>query len=87
MFKSSVNNDFQLKVSGYDYSTSFTHIDHEDAKNIEYWAPEMISKEDVGDQKFKVDIWALGILTFYIIEGLTPFYDESGLDSELLTEE
>jgi hypothetical protein len=47
----------------------------------------MISKEDVGDQKFKVDIWALGILTFYIIEGLTPFYDESGLDSELLTEE
>ena len=74
MFKSSNDDDFALKVSGYDFSTSFTHAtSHENISSLEYWAPELMSKEDVGDHKYKVDIWALGVLAYSMIDGFTPF--------------
>ncbi len=86
MFKSTNNDDFALKVSGYDFSTSFTHtIIHKNTSSLEYWAPELLSKDEVGDHK--VDIWALGILAYSMIDGFTPFYDESGVDSEILSED
>jgi serine/threonine protein kinase len=88
MFKSTINEDLELKVSGFDFSTSFTNaVIQENISSVEYWAPEMISQEEVGDQKFKVDIWAVGILAYSMIDGFTPFYDEAGLESELLSEE
>ena len=50
MFKSAINEDLELKVSGFDFSTSFTNaIVQENISSVEYWAPEMISQEDVGD--------------------------------------
>ena len=41
---------------------------------LEYTAPEIIRGEN-GDSK--VDIWSLGVLTYTIIEGMSPFYDET----------
>jgi serum/glucocorticoid-regulated kinase 2 len=37
-------------------------------------APELIRGE-VGDSK--VDIWSVGALTYNIIEGMSPFFDET----------
>ena len=86
MFKSSNDDDFALKVSGYDFSTSFSHATiHENTSSLEYLAPELLSKNEVGDHK--VDIWALGILAYSMIDGFTPFYDESGVDIEILSED
>jgi serine/threonine protein kinase len=42
--------------------------------DLEYNAPELIRGE-VGDSK--VDIWSLGALAYYIIDGMSPFYGET----------
>jgi hypothetical protein len=36
----------------------------------------MISNEEIGDQKDKVDIWALGVLAYCIIDEVSPFNHE-----------
>ena len=40
----------------------------------EYLAPEIVGRRPYG---FEVDWWALGILTFELLFGKTPFYDEN----------
>jgi len=40
-------------------------------------APEMIQEKPYD---FKVDIWALGILLFELIQGFAPFQGETGQD-------
>jgi len=42
---------------------------------FEYMAPEMIQKKPYD---YKIDIWALGILLFELIQGFAPFKGESG---------
>lgn len=43
----------------------------------EYMAPEMIQEKPYD---YKVDIWALGILLFELIQGVAPFRGENGQD-------
>lgn len=40
-------------------------------------APEMIQEKPYD---YKVDIWALGILLFELIQGVAPFRGENGQD-------
>ena len=35
---------------------------------VAYMAPELVSTENIGHSS-KVDIWALGVLTFYLLSG------------------
>lgn len=44
-------------------------------------APEMIQKKPYD---YKIDIWALGILLFELIQGFAPFRGETG--EEVITE-
>lgn len=41
---------------------------------IEYMAPEILNKKSYN---YKVDIWALGVLYYELIEGLSPFAGKS----------
>jgi serine/threonine protein kinase len=47
MFKSSISNDYSLKVSGYDIFTNT--IKEDSASNIEYCPPEILRNEEVGE--------------------------------------
>ena len=75
MFYSLIDNDFNIKVQGFEFATSFTNTNNKVNKSdLEYMAPELIRGE-VGDSK--VDIWSVGALTYNIIEGMSPFFDET----------
>ncbi len=65
MFKSSISNDFSLKVSGYDIFSSFSNtVLQDNLCNIEYYPPEIVRNGDVDNQNSKVDIWAIGVLAY-----------------------
>ena len=40
-----------------------------------YMAPELV-RETAYD--FKVDVWAIGVITYILMSGFPPFYDKSG---------
>lgn len=48
---------------------------------FQYMAPQMIQKKPYD---YKIDIWALGILLFELIQGFAPFRGETG--EEVITE-
>lgn len=73
MFLSNSSDEFRIKITGFEYATSFSNTTiSANNSELEYTPPEVLNKQ-VGD--YKVDIWAVGILTYFIIEGCTPFYD------------
>ncbi len=58
-----------------------THLDPDEvvkvsAATVEFAAPEIVEKEAVG---FATDMWAVGVLTYVILSGLSPF---GGVDDE-----
>src|SRR5690606_18345407 len=61
--------DFGLSVvSGFDFITSST------LGTVNYITPEVINGEDYN---CKVDIWALGIIMYYLFFEILPFKDKS----------
>jgi serine/threonine protein kinase len=66
MFKSTISDEYLLKVSGYDIFT--TTIKEDSASSIEYCPPEILINEEVDEHLNKVDIWALGVLSYAIID-------------------
>ena len=62
-------------MQGFENASSFTNKNIKtNISDIEYCAPEILNG-GVGDAK--VDIWALGAVTYAIIESLSPFYCET----------
>lgn len=75
MFTSVIDNDYQIKVQGFEFATSFKSAEKKVKKSdLEYNAPEIIRGEV---PSAKVDIWSLGALAYNIIDGMSPFYDET----------
>ncbi len=75
LFSSTNITDFTIKVQGFERATSFTNNTIKTNKSdIEYDPPEIL-KGEKGDSK--VDIWALGVLAYTIIDSMSPFWDES----------
>ena len=62
-------------VQGFDYVSSFTNKTiKRNLSDLQYISPEVL-KEELGDSK--VDIWALGVLAYNIIDDLSPFVQET----------
>ncbi len=75
MFTSVIDNDYQIKVQGFEFATSFKSAEKKVKKSdLEYNAPEIIRGEVASA---KADIWSLGALAYNIIDGMSPFYDET----------
>ena len=75
MFTSVIDNDYTIKVQGFEFATSFKSAEKKVKKSdLEYNAPEIIRGEVASA---KVDIWSLGALAYNIIDGMSPFYDET----------
>lgn len=59
--------DFGFSINRYDERP------HSRVGTLEYMAPELVSgKVDTFDEK--IDIWAIGVLTYECIAGVSPFY-------------
>jgi serine/threonine protein kinase len=66
-------------VQGFDYASSFTNTKiNKNLADLQYISPEVL-KEEIGNSK--VDIWALGVLAYNIIDDLSPFAEESDLET------
>ena len=72
MFLSSDKNNFQLKMIDFGFAQKFD-------RNVGmtlilgsplYMAPELVKRQNYDD---KVDIWALGCVTYLLLSGQTPF--------------
>ena len=75
IFKSNNKDNFELLVQGFDYVSSFTNKTiKRNLSDLQYISPEVL-KEELGDSK--VDIWALGVLAYNIIDDLSPFVQET----------
>ncbi len=60
-------------VQGFDFVSSFTNTKIKvNLSDLQYISPEVI-KGEIGDSK--VDIWALGVLAFRIIDDISPFIE------------
>jgi aurora kinase len=46
-----------------------------DSSTLDYLPPEMVEGKDHNE---KVDLWALGVLTYEFLVGVPPFEDLSG---------
>ena len=72
MFTSTIPKDFQLKLIDFGFAEQF---DREKGMTLVlgsplYMAPELVKKQTYDD---KVDIWALGCITYQLLSGQTPF--------------
>lgn len=72
MFVSSNKKDFQLKLIDFGFAQRF---DRKKGMTLVlgsplYMAPELVRRLNYDD---KVDIWALGCVTYLLLSGLTPF--------------
>ena len=48
----------------------------------EFVAPEVVQYEDISSE---TDIWSLGVLTFILLSGASPFLDEQDDDQRTLS--
>eukprot|EP01126_Amoeba_proteus_P064675 TRINITY_DN9079_c0_g2_i1.p1 TRINITY_DN9079_c0_g2~~TRINITY_DN9079_c0_g2_i1.p1 ORF type:complete len:274 (-),score=56.27 TRINITY_DN9079_c0_g2_i1:316-1137(-) len=74
-----VNDSLNLHLTGFHCSTIKDRIKF--IGSISYMAPEMIRKETYTN---KVDVWAIGIITYSLLYGSPPFDGED--DDEVLME-
>ena len=44
-----------------------------DCGTLDYMAPEILAKEQYDE---KCDMWALGVVAFFLLSGVPPFYHE-----------
>ena len=76
-----LNDQGQLKMYDFRFSRSLKGSDTAGTLcgTPEYLAPEMILQTG---HSFPADLWALGVLTYEMLCGATPFGDESGASSD-----
>ena len=48
----------------------------------EFVAPEVVQYEDISSQ---TDVWSLGVLTFILLSGASPFLDDNEDDQTTLS--
>ena len=69
-----INKDNQAKLCDFGFA-SILEYRSTLCGTFQYMAPEMIQKKPYD---YKIDIWALGILLFELIQGYAPFRGETG---------
>lgn len=69
-----IDNEGYLKLVDYSFSKVIIDRTYTLCGTPEYMAPEILKNEGHG---FAVDWWALGILLFEMLVGITPFYDDN----------
>ena len=62
-----------IKVCDFGLSAEISQKDYEWCGTLEFMAPEMLRKEDYGQE---VDCWAVGCVLYELIFGSSPFYDD-----------
>ena len=72
MFVSENEKDFQLKLIDFGFAQKF---DRSEGMSLVLGSPLYMAPELVKRMKYdeKVDIWALGCITYLLLSGLTPF--------------
>ena len=77
---STEDNSLKVKIIDFGFSTAFSKGDLE-CGTPNFMAPELLEKGKNVYCTKKVDVWALGVLLFYLCEGRYPFkgYDEKDL--------
>lgn len=72
---------FDVKLVDFGLANKITTIDGEPVERIgaaEFMAPEKVAGENVG---VAADIWNIGVLTFILLSGVSPFNGESQADT------
>lgn len=75
IFESKNHDDFKLKVQGFDHASSMTNTKIKPNRTDLQFIPPEVLQGHIGDAF--VDIWAVGVLTYFIIDEITPFLDET----------
>ena len=69
------NDDGYIVLSDFTLTAKYSNKKLQDFTGTpDYMSPEMIEKEG---HDYTVDWWALGILTYELLKGSTPFYHEN----------
>lgn len=75
VFLNKKHDDFNLKVQGFDHASSLTNSKVKANKSdMQYIPPEVLSGH-IGNAM--VDVWAVGVLAFHILDEISPFLDET----------
>ena len=74
---SSTDQEIRIKLTDFGFATKY---DENQKQNLSlgsplYMAPELCKEDDYDN---KVDVWAVGVITYVLLSGRPPFYDKHG---------
>lgn len=71
------DDEIYVKLTDFGFATRYEEGKQEELSlgSPLYMAPELC-REDKYDNK--VDVWAIGVISFVLLTGTPPFYDKSG---------
>ena len=69
-------NNLEIRIADFGFSCIFDNKEGLDLKlgSPHYMAPEVIKRQNYNE---KVDIWAIGVLTFVLLTGEIPFIGDT----------